>query len=94
MPYTCFSYSAGLPLGAGNRDATQRAPHDSKLCFRYYPGDLPHDSKICFSYYPGDLPHDSKICFSYYPGDMPPGVRNRNARQQAPHDSKICFGYY
>jgi hypothetical protein len=79
MPYTCFSYSAGLPLGAGNRDATQRAPHDSKLCFRYYPGDLPHDSKICFS---------------YYPGDMPPGVRNRNARQQAPHDSKICFGYY
>jgi hypothetical protein len=79
MPYPCFSYSAGLPLGAGNRDATQRAPHDSKLCFRYYPDDLPHDSKICFS---------------YYPGDMPPGVRNRNARQQAPHDSKICFSYY
>jgi hypothetical protein len=79
MPNPCFSYSVGLPLGAGNRDATQQAPHDSRLCF---------------SYYPGDMPHDSKICFSYYPGDMPQGVRNRNARQQAPHDSKLCFSYY
>jgi hypothetical protein len=77
MPATCFSYSAGRPLGAGNRDATQQAPHDSKLCFSYYPGDLPHDSKICFSYYPGDMP----------------GVRNRNAMQQAPHDSRISFSY-
>ena len=41
MPSACFSYSADLPPGAGNRNATQRTVHDSKICFSYYSGDMP-----------------------------------------------------
>jgi hypothetical protein len=74
----CFSYSADLPLDVRDRDAVQR---------------MPRDSRLCFSYYPGGMPHDSKICFSYYPAGMPPGIGNRGAVPPAPHDSKLCFSY-
>ena len=78
MPvYACFTYSADLPLGAGNRTITQQMLRDSKICFSYYSGDIPRDTRLCFSY-PADAsldarnrnitppPHDSKLCFSYH----------------------------
>ena len=40
MPSACFSYSAALPLGAGNRNTAQQTLRDTKICFSYS-GDMP-----------------------------------------------------
>jgi hypothetical protein len=36
-----FSYPADLPLGIGNRHASQQTPRDSKVCFSYYSAEMP-----------------------------------------------------
>ena len=75
MPNICFSYSADLPLGAGNRNATQQTLRDARLCFSYSddmpPGirnrsasqPAPHDLPGTPGEHPG-LP-TTTICFSY-----------------------------
>ena len=88
MPYACFSYSADVPLGIGNRDATQQCRHASKICFSYYPGDLPHDIKIAAT--PGGL-HAARLASAIrVTCHRASGAATPAA---APHDSKLCFSY-
>jgi hypothetical protein len=74
MPNICFSYSADLPLGAGNRNATQQTLRDTKLCFSYS-GDMPlgvrsrgatQPTPRDLSSTPGEHPdYTYSACFSY-----------------------------
>jgi len=81
MPWTCFSYPAGVP-GTGTRGAAQPAP----------PG-LRRMPQSCFSY-PADVPRSMPLpCFSY-PADVPPGIRNGNAALRDPCRMPYsCFSY-
>jgi hypothetical protein len=88
MPYTCFSFSAELPLDARNGDITP-PPHDSKICFSYHSGGI--SPGIRGRNPAPSVPRDGRLCFSY-PADLPLDARNRDI--MPPHDSKLCFSYY
>ncbi len=80
MPEICFSYSADLPMGAGNRDAAPSSPPGPRLmplpCLSY-----PY---ICFSY-PVDVPPGTRNRNAAQPSrPAPPGLR------RAPY---TCFHY-
>jgi hypothetical protein len=64
MPWTCFSYSPDVPLGAANRGAAQSAPPGVhrmpySSCFRY-------PATACFAFPPEGLPGPGN------PGAAPP----------------------